>query len=43
MADAAKQLIPFLQRADEMQKHDKRVAYFCACALPRAVLLLLSG
>jgi hypothetical protein len=28
--DAAKQLIPFLQRADELQKHDRRIAYFCA-------------
>jgi hypothetical protein len=39
MGDAAKQLIPFLQRADEMQKHDRRVAYYCArprCAASRA-------
>jgi vacuolar protein sorting-associated protein VTA1 len=30
MGDAAKSLIPYLQRADEMQKHDPRVAYYCA-------------
>ena len=33
MADAAKALVPFLQRADEMQKHDLRVAYYCASLL----------
>ena len=31
MADGAKQLVPFMQRADEVQKTHPRVAYYCAC------------
>ena len=30
MADGAKQLVPFMQRADEVQKTHPRVAYYCA-------------
>lgn len=29
-SDGAKALLPFLQRADEMARHDRRVAYYCA-------------
>jgi len=32
MADSEKQLVPFMQRADEVQKTHPRVAYYCACA-----------
>ena len=30
MADGAKQLVPIMQRADEVQKTHPRVAYYCA-------------
>ena len=38
--DGAKGLLPFLQRADEMARHDKRVAYYCAS--PAASCAVLS-
>jgi hypothetical protein len=28
--DGAKQLVPFMQRADEVQRTHPRVAYYCA-------------
>ena len=34
MADGAKQLVPFMQRADEVQKTHPRVAYYCARPAP---------
>ena len=41
-SDGAKALLPFLQRADEMARHDRRVAYYCAllCQRPRCVASL---
>ena len=38
MTDAqhAKNLMPFLQRADELQNHDKRMAYYCVPLAPHA-------
>jgi vacuolar protein sorting-associated protein VTA1 len=39
-SDGAKALLPFLQRADEMARHDRRVAYYCACPCQRARLVV---
>jgi hypothetical protein len=30
--DGAKALVPFMQRANEVQRTHPRVAYYCACA-----------
>lgn len=32
-AEPAKGLLPYLQRADELQKHEPLVAYYCECSL----------
>ena len=32
--EPAKQLLPYLQRADELQKHEPLVAYYCILLFP---------
>jgi vacuolar protein sorting-associated protein VTA1 len=37
-AEPAKGLLPYLQRADELQKHEPLVAYYCETCSPVQLL-----
>lgn len=37
-SEPAKLLLPYLQRADELQKHDPLVAYYCMYFITQAII-----